>query len=63
MSKLSPAQTKIRDHIFLILEVEETFPTRILLGGQKGSDVKSTHRPLCWNPPWVRDACAHMGGS
>ena len=57
-----PCPDKIRGHIFLILEVKETFLTRKLLGGQKGSDVKSTHRPPRWNPSWLRDACAHMGG-
>ena len=31
---------QIRNHIFFILEVQETFPTRKLLGGQKGSDAK-----------------------
>ena len=28
----------MRDHIFLILKVKETFQTRKLLGGQKRSD-------------------------
>ena len=50
-------------YIFLILEIKETLPTRKLLGGQKGSDVKSTHRPLCWNLFWLRDVCTHMGES
>ena len=31
---------EIRDNILLILQVKETFLTRNLLGGQKGSDAK-----------------------
>ena len=35
-----------------------------LLGGQMVvmlSDA-TTYMPLRWNPSWLRDACAHMGG-
>ena len=34
-----------------------------LLRDEKGSDAKSTHRPLHWNPSGLRDVCASMGGS
>ena len=27
------------------------------------SDAKATHSPLCWNPPWLRDAYTTTGGS
>ena len=29
----------------------------------KGEQCQPTHRPLRWNPSWLRDAHAHMGGS
>ena len=48
-----PGSALIKDHIFLILEVRETFLTRKLLGGQKRDDVKSTHSPFYWNPSWL----------
>ena len=50
-------------YIFLILEIKEALPTRKLLGGQKGSDVKSTHGPLRWNPSCLRNVHAHVGES
>ena len=30
----------MRDYVFLILKIKETFPTRKLLGGKKWSDAK-----------------------
>ena len=68
--KLGPVQ--IKDHTFLIFKIKETFPT---MHAQNGSlDVKReraplrskwcqpTHRPLCWNPSWLRDVHTYTGG-
>ena len=53
------------DHIFLILEVKETFPTIHVRRGSlevKRESCQPTHRPLHWNPSWLRDGRTHMGG-
>ena len=34
--------------------------TSKFLAGQKKTDAKVTHRPRCWNPPWLRDLCEHI---
>ena len=47
--KLSPAQIKDRDHIFLILKIKETFPTMHVQKGPleiKQEVMSPTHSPL-----------------
>ena len=68
--KLSSAQ--VRDHIFLILEVMETFLTThvqkvsLVINREKVTPPSKwwqpPHRPLGYNRSWLRDMCVYMGG-
>ena len=61
---------EIRDYIFLILKVKDTSLTTHLQKGslevrkQRGVTAKevmaTTHRPLHWDPSWLRDVQIHM---
>ena len=57
--RLGPAQMKNKRPSISHSQSQGDFPTRKLLRGQEG-EMSTNHRPLCWDPFWLRDEHTHV---